>query len=311
MGHPSEYFLRFTLAQGWGDDDADSTHAALNETLKAFGLVQLLEEQYNRLMATFNPPEGFRFHSSKNSVTKKFMGDEKISALWKAGKVERRVINELIDGHSMIKQDLHLLLMGGLPRDVIADKLNTKYRLSPEITQGMVDMYYHYFWNVGNVTSDEWEKLLAGNRQRDAFMAALYCGEQQSLYRAGFSPRVDGNRAMKEAFRQAYFRLEALRFEPDTKSTIDSYSKLTARMMGLHEVLYAQGSGLQDQLKQFVIRKIRHLHVVGRASEAFEERHEVRYLLDIQAQRLQPRVFVRGVTTTIVVEPDDIFQRRQ
>jgi len=77
------------------------------------------------------------------------------------------------------------------------------------------------------------------------------CGEQQALYRAGFSPRVDGNRAMKEAYRQAYFRLESLRFQPDTKTTMNAYSQLTSRMVSVHDILYAQGSGLQDQLKQF------------------------------------------------------------
>jgi len=251
MGHPAEYFLKYTLAQAWGDDDADTTEGALNSTLIAFGLIPMLEDQYNHLMATFSPPKEFRFNNSKHASTKKFMEEEKISALWKPGKNEKRVIEELIDGHNMVKHDLHLLLMGAIPHEVVASKLNSKYRLSPGITEEMVDMYHHYFWNVGNATSEEWEKLLAGNRHRDAFMAALYCGDQQALYRAGFSPRVEGQRAMKEAFRQAFFRLEALRFSPDNKSTIDSYSKLTARMMGLHEILYAHGTGLQDQLKQF------------------------------------------------------------
>lgn len=251
MGHPSEYFIRFALAEAHGEDEADTTLPGLNETLSAFGLLDLLESQYNRLMATFELPNSFRFNNRKHTPTQEFMEEEKISALWKPGKVERRVLDELVDGHAMVKHDLHLLLMGGLPHEVIADKLNTKYRLNPELDEAMVDMYRHYFWDVGNTSFAEWEKLLAGNRHKDAFIASLYCGEQQSLYRAGFSPRVDGNRAMKEAYRQAYFRLEALRFEPDSKSTIDSYSKLSARMMGLHETLYAQGTGLQDQLKQF------------------------------------------------------------
>jgi hypothetical protein len=134
---------------------------------------------------------------------------------------------------------------------VIVQKLNDKYRLNPGLTTRMIATYTHVFWNVPRCSHSDWEELLAGKSHKDAFMAALYCGEQQALYRAGFSPRVDGMRAMKEAYRQAFFRMEALRFLPDSKTTTDAYSKLTARMLSVHDVLYSGGTGLQDQLKQF------------------------------------------------------------
>lgn len=249
--HPSEYFIRFTLAQAWGNDDQDTSMVILNRTLEAFGLLYMTELDYDRIKATFTPPEGFRFNNYTHKSTKQFMEAEKIHTLWRPSKEDKRVIVELVDGHRQVKHDLHLLLMGFLPHGVIAQKLNSKYRLQPNITDRMVSTYHHYFWNVPNASFEIWDNLLAGNKYQDAFMAALHCGEQQALYRAGFSPRVDGNRAMKEAYRQAYFRLEALRFMPDTKQTTDSYAKLAARLMNIHEILYSQGTGLQDQLKQF------------------------------------------------------------
>jgi hypothetical protein len=251
MGHPSEYFVKFTLAQAWGDEDEDTSLVSLNKSLHEFGLPGMLESQYDALMADFKPPEGFRFNNKKHAPTKEYMVGEKISGLWRPNQDEKRVLLEVVDGAAGVRHDLHVLLLGNLPHAVVAEKLNIKWRLNPKFNEGMVDTYAHYFWNVGNTSQEDWSKLLEGKPHKDAFMAALRCGEQQALYRAGFSPRVDGNRALKEAHRQAYFRLEALRFEPDTKLTAEIYSKLTARMMGLHETLFSEGSGLQEQLKLF------------------------------------------------------------
>ena len=251
MGHPSEYFVRFSLAQVWGSDENETSMVSLNKSLKAFGLLELTEDQYDYIKSTFQPPEGFRFNNKKHKESRDFMVSEKIHAFWTPKDEDLRVLDEIVDGNQLIKHDLHILLLGSIPYEVIAQKLNDKYRLAPGVTVRMIDTYSHFFWNVRNCGHVEWEMLLNGKPYKDAFMAALYCGEQQALYRAGFSPRVDGIRAMKEAYRQAFFRMESLRFQPDSNNTISAYSKLTARMLGVHDILYSQGSGLQDQLKQF------------------------------------------------------------
>lgn len=251
MGHPSEYFIKFTLAANWGEDNLESSHVALSKSLTAFDLPPITEMQYDWILTHFRPPDGFKFHSKKHQATDEFMKSEKISTLWNPTKEDKRAMDELVDGNRLVKFGLHILLMGGIPHGVIAKKLNSKYRMNPHLTSRMIDTYAHYFWNVTNTSHQEWEYLLMGNASQSALIASLYCGDQQALYRAGFNPRLDGTRAMKEAYRQAYFRMEALRFHMDSKLTTDAYSKLTARLMGIHEVLYSQGSGLQDQLRQF------------------------------------------------------------
>lgn len=251
MGHPSEYYVRYSLAQVWGADEADTTMVTLNTELKSFGLLQLTEDQYDHIRATFNPPDGFRFNNKKHKESKDWMTQEALHAFWTPKADDKRVLDELVDGHQLVKHDLHILLMGNIPHEVIVSKLNTKYRLNPGLTVRMIATYTHFFWNVKHCGHAEWDELLTGKPYKDSYLAALYCGEQQALYRAGFSPRVDGNRALKESYRQAFFRLEALRFQPDSKATTDAYAKLTARLLGVHDVLYSAGSGLQDQLKQF------------------------------------------------------------
>lgn len=251
MGHPSEYFIKYSLANAWGDDDSTITASSLNDSMKAFGLPFLSDSEYGRIRGGFSPPVGFRFHTPNHRETIEFMRQERIYTLWQPTEDDQRVISELVSGNMLIKHDLHILLMGRLPHEIIAQKLNTKYRLMPELSSRMVDTYHHYFWNVGNTTHAQWNDLLQGNPALDALLAALYCGEQQALYRAGFSPSVDGGRALKEAFRQAYFRLEYLRHLPDSKNVMATFSALSARMLGLYELLYAEGGGLHEQLKMF------------------------------------------------------------
>jgi hypothetical protein len=230
----------------------------LNETLLLYGLPSLSEYQYNILRGTFEPPEGFRFNSKKHKETAAFMRDEKIYSLWSPNKNTKRVFAEMLDGHNLLKTDLHILLMGRLPDKVIVDRINIKYRIANPFNEAMIAAYRHFFWNVGVATPEEWERVLAGHASRDALMASLYCGEQQALYRAGFNPRVDGRAMLKEIMRQGYFRLQSLRFHEDTKYAIDTYAKLSARLLSVYEVLYAEGAGLQDQLQEFRAILMRH-----------------------------------------------------
>lgn len=251
MGHPSEYFLKYSLAQAWSDDESSVTASSLNDSLKSFGLPYLSDTEYGRIRSAFSPPAGFRFHTPNHRETVEFMKQEKIFTLWNPTEDDQRVISDLVSGNMLIKHDLHILLMGRLPHEIIAQKLNLKYRLTPELTSRMVDTYHHYFWNVTNTPHAYWNDLMQGNPAKDALLASLYCGEQQALYRAGFSPSVDGGRALKEAFRQSYFRLEYLRFLPDGKDVMTTFSTITSRLLGLYELLYSEGGGLHEQLKMF------------------------------------------------------------
>lgn len=251
MSHPAEYFIKFTIAYWWGEDGDYSSHLNMEATLKAFDLPSVTEKEYDRIFNAFKPPDTFKPNNKTHPGTQKFMRDEKIFTMWCPGREDKRVISELTDGNKLVKHTLHLLLMGRIPYDVIAEKLNSKYRMNPKFTERMIATYAHYFWNVANCSHKDWESILEDHPGSDALMAALYCGDQQALYRAGFNPRVEGEKAMKEAYRQAYFRMEALRYAPDTKNSIDCFNKLSARLLNVHEVLYSQGTGLQDQLRQF------------------------------------------------------------
>jgi hypothetical protein len=251
MAHPTTYYLKYQMAEGWGDPDDPVTRGSLNNGLREYGYPELLEDQYDYIFSRFKPPEELRVNFPKHRMTRAFMKKEKIFELWNGGEVVKRVLSELLDGPAMIRQDIHLMMMGRMPHEAICAKVNKKWRLRPAFTAEMLDVYAHYFWNVKLASYDEWTLMLEGRAYRDSYIASLMCGDQQAMYRAGFSPKVEGKKALKEAYIQAYFRLEAARHEPDSKGTIASFSRLTQRLLSLHAKLHAEGSGLAEQLKEF------------------------------------------------------------
>jgi hypothetical protein len=73
--------------------------------------------------------------------------------------------------------------------------------------------------------------------------------KNQSLFRAGFSPQIDGRKALREAHRNLAMRIEASRFMPDTVVTARILSHLTKELVTTHTALYGDGAGLEDMMK--------------------------------------------------------------
>jgi hypothetical protein len=89
-------------------------------------------------------------------------------------------------------------------------------------------------------------------------MASLYNGEQQAMWRAGFSPKVDVKKALKDAHRQIVFRLKALESQPDTRYVLDQVVKLTRELRYLYATLYAEGEGLPEKLRELRVFLMKH-----------------------------------------------------
>jgi hypothetical protein len=249
MAHPCDYFAKYVLAQNW-DSDLSVDH--INRVFKSYDLPFYKEDSFNELMGGFHVPNGFDFADKGSSKTRQFMEEEKISALWDPKGDDERVFSDVVEGSALMKLDIHTLIMGGVPSDVISDKVNGKYGLMVHpITARMVETYAHYFWNRDRVSLYDWVDILGGYPSEDRLKEALYGGPQQALYQCGFKPKVDVYAAVREVHRQAYFRLEGLRSSATNQRTTQVFSALSSKILASHEIMTAHGAGLQDQLKQF------------------------------------------------------------
>lgn len=248
MGHPSEYYIRFLLAESWGDTDKPLELKELNLGLKGLGLLEIVDTAFDHIRQDFFPPDGFKFSSRRGGPTTDFMRAEKISSLWKPDKNMSRVLKELL-GQNLVIDIVHILLMGNVPSKAVAELVSKRFRISPSLTPEMIDYYRHYYWRRNAFNYLQWEEELRNRPDKDSYLAPLYGGDLQALFRAGFNPKYDYKRALRDSHRQVSFRIQYLASKPDDKHYIDLLVKLSREERALYERLWGEGGGLADQAK--------------------------------------------------------------
>ena len=257
MGHPAEHYAKFLLAGSWGKGELYDVND-VNKLLSLYGIPSLGESQFNNIWAKFTPPEDFDFDNRSHEATAKFMESHKLLTLWRGDEEMGRVIKDIIADRPQLQYKINLLLLGRLPSEVIAAKLSERFGMFPPMTERMIDLYKHYFWKVDHAGYSEWSETLKGSPYYDHYMASLYNGEQQAMWRAGFSPKVDVKKALKDAHRQIVFRLKALESQPDTRYVLDQVVKLTRELRYLYATLYAEGEGLPEKLRELRVFLMKH-----------------------------------------------------
>ena len=260
MAHPAEHYVKYALASKWGTSGQEefTDINELNNSLKVLGIPGLLERHFNDIWSRFDPPEGLCLVDHYHEPTSRFMEEHKLTAMWKGDPEVKRAVEEIIIQRPQLQFRVNVMLLGRLPTHVIAEKLSEKFHMFPPMTERMVDLYKHYFWKVDYAGYDEWDEILATSPYHDHYMSSLYNGESQALWRAGFSPKVDVKKALKEAQKSIYFRLKALDSRPGDKFVLDQTIKLARELRYLYATLYAEGEGLPERLRELRVFLMKH-----------------------------------------------------
>jgi len=248
VAHPSEYYIRFLILNGHTDPKDGLTH--INKTLSHYCSPDLSEEQFREIRDDFVIPDGLVLSSKKDRKTKEFMDQQELTPLWIPDDNVKRVL--LLCRTPMVIEMIQMLLFGRVPHDIIADRVSCKQELTPPLAVRDIDLYRHFFWNYTLCSTSEWESYLYHFGSRgDHLLAGLRCGKLQALWRAGYEPKVDGKRAIRDASRHLYFRMDASRMMPDTKETIEILTKLTKELTSVHAALSGEGAHLEEILREF------------------------------------------------------------
>ncbi len=260
MAHPAEHYVKYALASKWGTSGQEefTDINELNNSLKVLGIPGLLERHFNDIWSRFDPPEGLCLVDHYHEPTARFMEEHKLTAMWKGDPEVKRAVEEIIIQRPQLQFRVNVLLLGRVPTKVVAEKLSEKFLMFPPMTERMVDLYKHYFWKVDYAGYDEWDEILATSAYHDHYMASLYNGESQALWRAGFSPKVDVKKALKEAQKHIYFRLKALEAQPSSKFVLDQTIKLARELRYLYATLFAEGEGLPERLRELRVFLMKH-----------------------------------------------------
>lgn len=250
MLHPSAYYVKYLLVTMWElNQEPEMETAVINDTLRQFGLPDVLMPTVQRIGEGLLVPEDFLLDDPTHEPSAEFMRKEKLSTIWNPTDDMNRTLLEVV-GNRRITYTIHLLLMGDVPHNIIAQKVSTKFRLRNALTAGMIDCYAHYFWKASCMSESEWASFLALHPQQDQLMASLLCGEQQALFRAGFSPKYDYKQASRDTHRQISFRIQHLGHLPDDKHTIGLLLRLSREQRSLYDLLYGEGGSLEEQMKE-------------------------------------------------------------
>jgi hypothetical protein len=254
--HPSANFIKYALASSWGET-TQLTQLTMSKELQRYGLLQVDTPTFDAIRESFNPPEDFKFPQRTHPETKRFMTEEKLLPMWIPDEDMKRMISDLLHQH-LVAEKVRILIMGDVPSAVIAELISRKFRLCPELTERMVAYYRHFCWNPAAWSFGEWSNNLKNVPNMDSLLASLDCGPQQALYRAGFNPKYDPKQAMRDSHRQVTFRIQAIHYWPDTKSTVDILTKLCREERAQYERLYGEGSGLIEQAKEIRLFMMEH-----------------------------------------------------
>jgi hypothetical protein len=259
MSHPSTYYIKYLVAKGWPNGENPVT---INQSLEDLGLLKISDEEFDRIAASLSPPKGFVPQNPSHQPTMKFMRAEKIFSIWQPSKDDKDVLDLFLV--PQVKETIQILLMGRLPAEEIAIRVDKKY--SRETSVKLIEAFSHYFWNVKLASLQEWNELLYRHSLRDHYLAALWGSRNQALFRAGFSPQIDGKKALREAHRNIAMRLEASRMLPDTKDTTAILGRLSKELVMVHMALFGEGAGLEESmrdLKKFKMERNEENNVVS------------------------------------------------
>ena len=250
MPHPAYYYVKYIILADW----PEATLESVNETFTGFGFPEFSEEDFTSIMDGLNPPKAFYPQSKSHRATINYLKKEEVHVLWAWKKDAQEAVDIL--GLPQVRETVQILLTGRVEVEEISQRIYAKYRklFSPKA----ISIYQHYFWKSELLGMQDLRLLLWTHPQRDAYIQSMMGSKNQVLFRAGFSPKIDGRKALREAHRNIAMRIEATRILPDTKDTARMLATLSKELVGVHNALYGEGAGVEDmmrELQRFVMER--------------------------------------------------------
>lgn len=249
MTHLATRYIKYIVAKTIADRDS-LTLEAVNFFLEKLGLPAFPEKGHGPSMlqaisSSVHPPTAYQFYNDGHKPTADWMRTEKIFSMWQPDDVMREV--QTIFRYPAIKETLQLLLTGRVPPSDIANRIPRKYEKG--FSAAAIQLFAHYFWDISLIDAQELEMLVGNSPMRPHYIACWWGSRDQALWRAGFSPAIDGHRALREAHRAMHMRIEATRSMPDSAETARIVASLSKELVVLHNALFGEGAGVEEMAK--------------------------------------------------------------
>jgi hypothetical protein len=254
--HPSESFIKF-LMTSMSTNATKSDNDWVQNMVVSLGypapdsdyLIKVRGDLSLKIPANFQPTN--RYHQQ----SRKFLQSEGIWGLHNPDKATREA--NLVVTNLRARPIIESLLLGRIEPKEIAKKVNA--RLGEFFTTEGIDAYKHYYWNVGLLTVEDWDKLLKDyDLQRQNTMAIIQAGPAMALHKTGFQQQIDSKSMLRNMQETLYFDFMEWRSKPHGSERTKSMAAL-ARTSVLVDIQMSQAdSALKDSLKAFEQFRMKH-----------------------------------------------------
>lgn len=260
MSHPAQYFIRYLMVAA-----EDISEAAINGTLRLYGLAPVEKEEYALLRAELesDQPEDLQLWNRAHVPTRTWLRKHKIHSLVFPD-ADVTEMNENILKDARLRQQIEVLLLGNVSHREISYRLQKKGFVVGEIA---VAEFRHYFWNTGEMGLSDWVKYFEADggktgsgrtaATKTTLRAALDCGPEIARYFVGIEQNIDGKKVLLELQAENYYVFQQLRAMPLSAAKVEGLAIITRNLLRIDERISAGDMALQDTLRRFEQFKVR------------------------------------------------------
>lgn len=247
--HPAWYFIQYLLLQL-----DDPTLESVNATLALHDLGPCTATCLARAFQQVNPiPAEFAPASRTHAATRTYLRRLRVASLFHPEAATEEMRDRIL-GNGSLRRRIETLLLGRLSAVQVARKLS---QADAKISPDAVDEFRHYFWNTEEMTLSGWTDYLAGETGRlprvtgAAFTAALFCGPEVAMHRAGLSRNIDTQSTLEMMARELDATFREIQVMPLSPQKVEMMTATIRTMLRVDERRQESDSALQDVLHRF------------------------------------------------------------
>ena len=200
-------------------------------------------------------PTGFQPQNKYHRESVRFMRAEGIYALHNPDRQSREAYTLVVN--LRVRPVVESLILGRMDAKEIALKVNQRY--GEFFTAEGIKAYQHYYWNVYNLSVEEWSQLLADyDVQRQNTLAIIQVGPSLALHKTGFEQTLDSKTVLRDMMESVFFDQREWKTKPHGIERTKAFVALAKAAVILDAGLSASDGALKDALKSFEQFRMKH-----------------------------------------------------
>lgn len=254
--HPAAFFLRYLIVA-----DPEVTDASLQKRLEDWGFLTADPSYFPQLRTeVMARPDGFDIANRAHRPSVRFLRNLQIYEMAHPDEAMQDALHILEDPDK--RMAVEQILLARLDLKITAQKVNTKRNW--HLTEDILSLYRHYFWNVPSMTFDEWGRYMYNRTALyEQYMSLLLASPRLAFYHLRLDQTIESKRMIQRAQEIAYFALEEIAQKPGVPvDKVKSISLLGRLIIDAHAALSTSDMALKDVLKQFEHWRMEHPQIM-------------------------------------------------